>query len=114
MRMEKVMGRIDDMLIIRGQRFPSQIEEVLASVEEVGPTTRSWSRARVPRPHAGQVELNDSSLLERFSHLEGLENRIRQRIRTILGLDVSVRLVEHQSLKRFEGKARRVTDLRKL
>ncbi|MGI5877573.1 MAG: phenylacetate--CoA ligase family protein [Christensenellales bacterium] len=116
MRMEKVMGRIDDMLIIRGVNvFPSQIEEVLASVEEVGPNYEIVVTREGYLDHMlVKVELNDSSLLERFSHLEGLENRIRQRIRTVLGLDVSVRLVEHQSLKRFEGKARRVTDLRKL
>jgi phenylacetate-CoA ligase len=104
------------MLIIRGVNvFPSQIEEVLASVEEVGPNYEIVVTREGYLDHMlVKVELNDSSLLERFSHLEGLENRIRQRIRTILGLDVSVRLVEHQSLKRFEGKARRVTDLRKL
>lgn len=114
MRMEKVTGRIDDMLIIRGVNvFPSQIETVLMDIEEVGPSyeivvTREGYLDRMEV----KVELNDSSLLERFSQLEALENKIRQRMRTMLGLDVTIRLVEHQSLKRFEGKAKRVTDLR--
>ena len=116
MRMAKVVGRIDDMLIIRGVNvFPSQIETVLMDVEEVGPNyeivvTREGYLDRM----LVKVELNDSSLLERFSQLEQLENKIRAKMRTILGLDVTIRLVEHQSLKRFEGKAKRVTDLRKL
>lgn len=116
MRMEKVTGRIDDMLIIRGVNvFPSQVETALMDIEEVGPSYEIVVTREGYLDHMEvRVELNDSSLLERFSQLEALENRIRQRMRALLGLDVSIRLVERQSLKRFEGKAKRVTDLRKI
>jgi phenylacetate-CoA ligase len=60
------------------------------------------------------VELNDSSLLERFSQLEALENKIRQRMRTMLGLSDHPACVSISPLKRFEGKAKRVTDLRNI
>jgi phenylacetate-CoA ligase len=58
------------------------------------------------------VELIDAKLLDNFSELEGLTERIRHRLHAMLLLDAKVRLVEPMTLKRFEGKAKRVTDLR--
>jgi len=115
-RMEKIKGRTDDMLVIRGVNvFPSQIETVLLSVSEIGPhyeiivTREGWlDKLEV------LVEVADPSLLESFSRLEALENTIKARLRTMLLLDANVKLVGPDTLKRFEGKAKRVTDLRKL
>ena len=58
------------------------------------------------------VEPRDAKLLERFSELEKLEQKLRNDLKTALSVEARVRLVEPASLKRFEGKAQRVTDLR--
>jgi phenylacetate-CoA ligase len=113
-RMAKVQGRSDDMLIIRGVNvFPTQIEEVLHGVTEVGPNYEIIvKRDNYLDNMEILVELIDASLLDRYSELEGLTEKIRHRLHTMLMLDAKVRLVEPMTLKRFEGKAKRVTDLR--
>ncbi len=113
-RMAKVQGRSDDMLIIRGVNvFPTQIEEVLHSVVEVGPNYEIIvRRENYLDTMEILVELIDASLLDRYSELEGLTERIRNKLHGMLMLDAKVRLVEPLTLKRFEGKAKRVTDLR--
>ncbi len=113
-RMAKIKGRSDDMLVIRGVNvFPSQIEEVLLKSQEVEPhyeiivTREDWlDKLEI------LVEVADSSLLENYSKLEGLQNSIRGKLRTMLSIDAKVRLVQPNTLKRFQGKAQRVTDLR--
>ena len=113
-RMEKVKGRSDDMLIIRGVNvFPSQIESVLVGQRGIGP----HYEIIVTRPNyvdhlQVKVELVDAGLLDRYSELEALHNKLRADLRTVLNLDVEVTLVSPYTLKRFEGKAKRVTDLR--
>ncbi|HPU63585.1 MAG TPA: phenylacetate--CoA ligase [Mobilitalea sp.] len=115
-RMESLSGRSDDMLIIRGVNvFPSQIEEVLFKVPEIG----AHYEIVVDRKDyldfmEIKVELADESLLDSYAKLGELENRIKSNLRTVLGLDAAVKLVAPRSLKRFEGKAKRVTDLRKM
>ena len=114
MRMAKVQGRSDDMLVIRGVNvFPSQIESVVLSMKEVEPyyeivvTTEDYlDRIEV------KVEIGDPGLLENFRALEALRERVRHALRTVLNIDAKVTLVSPGSLKRFEGKAKRVTDLR--
>jgi len=115
-RMEKIKGRSDDMLIIRGVNvFPSQIESVLLHQPGIGPHYEILvTRQNYIDQLEVKVELIDSSLLERWSELEALQNRIRAELRTVLGLDIKVSFVSPHTLKRFEGKARRVTDLRNL
>jgi phenylacetate-CoA ligase len=114
-RMENLSGRSDDMLIIRGVNvFPSQIEEVLLNVPEIG----AHYEIVVDRKNfldymEIKVELADESLLDSYSKLGELEHRIKSSLRVMLGLDASIRLVAPRSLQRFEGKAKRVTDLRK-
>lgn len=114
-RMDKVMGRSDDMLIIRGVNvFPSQIEGVLLSIPEVA----SHYEIVVKREkHMDTievlVEVADESLLTEFSRLEALIKKIKYELKKELLLDAIVKLVEPKSLKRFMGKAQRVTDLRK-
>lgn len=114
LRMEKIKGRSDDMLIIRGVNvFPSQIESVLVGQNGIGPHYEIVVTRKNFTDHLEvKVELTDASLLERYSELEKLHNKIKNDFRTVLQLDVEVTLVSPGTLKRFEGKAKRVTDLR--
>ena len=113
-RMDKIKGRSDDMLKIRGVNvFPSQIESVLMGFEEVAPhyqlviTRQNFSdRLEV------KVELSNNTLLENFGDLENLRNSIHHNLKTVLGIDTKVSLVEYKSLERFQGKAKRIVDLR--
>lgn len=113
-RMDKIKGRSDDMLKIRGVNvFPSQIESVLMGFEEVAPhyqlviTRQNFSdRLEV------KVELSNNALLENFGDLENLRNGIHHNLKTVLGIDTKVSLVEYKSLERFQGKAKRIVDLR--
>lgn len=113
-RMENLSGRSDDMLIIRGVNvFPSQIEEVLLQVEEIGAHYEILvDRKGYLDTMNIKVELADESLLDSYAKLGELEKKIKFNLRTVLGLDAVIKLVAPRSLKRFEGKARRVTDLR--
>jgi len=114
-RMENLSGRSDDMLIIRGVNvFPTQIEEVLLKVPEIG----AHYEIMVDRKNhldtmEIKVELADDTLLDSYSKLGELEHRIKTSLRVVLGLDAMIKLVAPRSLQRFEGKAKRVTDLRK-
>lgn len=116
-RMDKIQGRSDDMLKIRGVNvFPSQIEGVLLNIPELGggnyeiTVTRDGHMDKLEI----RVELRDTSLIDDFSALERLVDKIRHNLRTVLQIDAVVKLCEPLSLKRYEGKAKRVIDLRKL
>ncbi len=113
-RMAKVQGRTDDMLIIRGVNvFPSQIESVLLGVDDIGPHYEIIVRKEGYMDKIEVlVEVIDAALLDKFSALERLEKKIQHALFTVLNIGADVRLVEPQSLKRYEGKAKRVTDLR--
>lgn len=113
-RMAKIKGRSDDMLIIRGVNvFPSQIESVLIGQKGIGPHYEIVVTRKNYLDHLEvKVELINADLLERWSELEALQNKIREDLRTVLNLDIKVTLASPNSLKRFEGKAKRVTDLR--
>lgn len=113
-RMAKIQGRSDDMLILGGVNvFPSQIEEVLVGSEGIGPhyQIRVYKQGYLDRIEV-DVELIDADVLESFQQLENLTRSIQGRLRTVLGIDAKVNLVEPRSLARFEGKAKRVIDLR--
>lgn len=114
-RMENLSGRSDDMLIVRGVNvFPSQIEEVLLKVAEIG---AHYEIIVDRKNHLDcmeiKVELADESLLDSYTKLGELEKRIKNNLRVVLGLDALIKIVAPRSLQRFEGKAKRVTDLRK-
>jgi len=113
-RMAKIKGRSDDMLVIRGVNvFPSQIEEVLLGSQDIEPHYEIIvSRENWLDQIEILVEIADASLLENYAKLEGLQNGICAKLRTMLSIDAKVRLVEPHTLKRFQGKAQRVTDLR--
>ena len=113
-RMQKIAGRTDDMLIIRGVNvFPSQIEGVLIGMEGIGP---HYEIVVTKKGYMDQievkVELVDASLLNSYGELEALTRKIHDRLKVVLQIDAKVTLVSPNTLKRFEGKAKRVTDLR--
>ena len=114
-RMAPISGRVDDMLVIRGVNvFPGQIEEVLFKIDEIGPHYEILvERKNRLDVMTISVELIDDRLLDSYSLLENLERKIQSALKAQLGLATKIRLVAPNSLQRFEGKARRVTDLRK-
>jgi len=115
-RMNKVTGRTDDMLIIRGVNvFPSQIESVLLEMGETAPhymlivdrvdnldTMEIW------------VEMTQAMFSDEVKHIEDLERKIKKEVENTLGLSAKVKLVEPKTIERSEGKAKRVIDKRKL
>ena len=113
-RMDKIMGRTDDMLIIKGVNvFPSQIAQVLENFGEISPHYQLvLTRDNFLDKLEVKVELTDASLLVHFGKLEKLTHNIREKLKSVLGLDTKVRLVEPKSLERFQGKAKRILDLR--
>lgn len=113
-RMENLSGRSDDMLKIRGVNvFPSQIEEVILGFSELGPHYEIIvEREGYNDKLTVRVELVKST--DSFKELESLSGNIRGKLRTVLGLDAKVQLESPNTLQRFEGKAKRVKDLRKL
>ena len=113
-RMAKIMGRTDDMLKIRGVNvFPSQIESVLMGFEQIAPHYQLViTRSNFSDHLEVKVELADSSLLENYAALESLRCSIHHNLKTVLGIETKVSLVAHKSLERFQGKAKRILDLR--
>jgi len=111
-RMENLDGRTDDMLKIRGVNvFPSQIEEVLLGIEEIGPHYEIIvTRANHTDKLEIRVELAEA--VDEFKKLQALEASIKHKLRIVLGLDAKIRLESPNTLQRFEGKAQRVKDLR--
>ena len=114
-RMARVVGRTDDMLIIRGVNvFPSQIEGVLMGMKELGKTYEIVvDRVNYMDTIEVRVEVGDANLLTDYGKLEELVAKIKHALRVVLQIDVKVKLVEPFSIKRAEGKVKRVTDLRK-
>lgn len=112
-RMENLSGRSDDMLKIRGVNvFPGQIEEVVLSVEELGPHYEIIvERVGYTDKLTVRVELNKET--DSFAELQRIENKTRNKLKIVLGLDAKIRLESPNTLQRFEGKAKRVRDLRK-
>ena len=115
-RMEKVTGRTDDMLIIRGVNvFPSQVEHVLMGVEGVEPHYQiEVNREGNLDTMNVLVEVSDTVFHDEVKVLEGLNRKIQVEIKDLLGVTCSVKLVEPRTIQRSEGKAQRVIDNRKL
>lgn len=115
-RMEKVTGRTDDMLIIRGVNvFPSQVEHVLMGVEGVEPHYQiEVNREGNLDTMNVLVEVSDTVFHDEVKVLEGLSRKIQVEIKDLLGVTCGVKLVEPRTIQRSEGKAQRVIDNRKL
>jgi phenylacetate-CoA ligase len=118
-RMGRVMGRSDDMLIIRGVNvFPSQIEAVLLNIEGVAPHYQLIvDRIDTLDTLEVQVEVSERLMDESAGEvrvLQNMERRIVKDMKDYLGISAKVKLVEPKSLQRFEGKASRVIDKRQI
>jgi len=116
MRMQRVMGRTDDMLIIKGVNvFPSQIEAVLFDIEGTEPHYQLVvDRKGALDTIAVHVEVSESIFFDEMKKQNELIGLIKRRLASELGIGVEVKLVEKKTLERSEGKAKRVIDLRKL
>lgn len=114
-KMEKVTGRSDDMLIIRGVNvFPSQIESVLMEVEGTEPHYQIiLDRQGALDDIEVKVEVSEKLFSDELKVLNDLSKRISDRFRSVLGISAKVTLVEPLTIARSEGKAVRVIDKRK-
>lgn len=114
-RMKKITGRSDDMLIIRGVNiFPSQVESVLLSIGKVAPHYMIIvDRINNLDVVEIQVELSDDVFSDKIKELEELRNKIKSSIDSVLGISAKIILVEPGSIERSMGKAKRVIDKRK-
>ncbi len=115
-RMERVLGRTDDMLIIKGVNvYPSQIEEILFEVEGTKPHYQIVVEREGRLDKATVlVEVVESLFFDRIAKQNELIDLIKKRLATELGIGVEVKLVEEKSLERSEGKAKRIIDKREL
>ena len=113
-RMEKVRSRSDDMLIIRGTNvFPSQVEDVLATIDEVTPhyhivvkTVNGMDSMTV------EVELRPEAFSDSFEAMDALRRKIAEKLKGVLLVGVKVKLVEPNGIERATDKAKHVDDLR--
>jgi phenylacetate-CoA ligase len=115
-RMSRIVGRSDDMLIIRGVNvFPSQIESVILEMPELEPHyLLIVDRVNNLDTLEVQVEVRDGFYSDEISKMLELKKRVGDRLQSLLGLKADIKLVEPYSIKRSEGKAQRVIDKRQL
>ena len=115
-RMHRVLGRTDDMLIIKGVNvFPTQIESVLFNIDGTEPHYRIIVERENHQDRATvMVEVQESLFSDRMSEQRALIDTIRKQLSSELGIGVAVKLVEEKTLERFEGKGQRVIDKREL
>ncbi len=115
-RMHRVLGRTDDMLIIRGVNvFPSQIEQVILKVDGVEPHYQLVVERRDQLDELEvQVEMNEEIFSDEIKGLEHMERTIEADLYASLNIHTRVKLVEPKSIARSEGKAKRIIDKRLL
>ncbi len=115
-RMGRVQGRSDDMLIIRGVNvFPSQIESVIMEIDGIEP----YYQLEVTRESrldtlTVKVEVNENVFSDEVKNLQNMERKLERNIKEMLSVSAQVKLVEPKSIQRSEGKAVRVIDKRKI
>ena len=114
-QIESIVGRSDDMLVINGVNvFPSQIEHVLAKVDEI---TLNYQIIANKKGHLDKleidVELNENVMSDDIGDLTRLQKHIQAELLNALYINVAVKLVAPKSIKRSEGKAVRIIDKRK-
>lgn len=113
-RMGRITGRTDDMLIIRGVNvFPSQIESVLVGINGVSPHyLLVVDRKNSTDMLEVKVELTEDMFSDTVSHIEAVQRRITEQIKSVVGIQAKVTLVPPKSIPRSEGKAKRIIDNR--
>jgi phenylacetate-CoA ligase len=113
-RIDRLHGRTDDMLIIRGVNvFPSQIEDVMETFPEVA----SWYRIELTRRNGLDVvtlkaEVNPDYAFDEIAAIERLQKRMKGAMKSALSVNIDVKIVEPKSIERSTGKAKRIVDLR--
>jgi len=114
-RMERVTGRSDDMLIIRGVNvFPSQIETILLETDGLTPHYQLIiNREGTLDTMEVRVEIDEAVFSDQIKNLQRLESKIEKNIKEFLGVTARVKLVEPKGIERSEGKAKRIVDMRK-
>lgn len=114
-RMSKISGRSDDMLIIRGANvFPSQVEEILLDVKGTLPHYQLVvSREGALDSLEVRVEVSEEFFFDEMKKLQEMERMLEHKLENLLGIRAAVKLVEPKSIERSEGKAKRVVDLRR-
>lgn len=114
LKMARVLGRTDDMLIIKGVNvFPSQIEQVLTEVEGIVPQYQIILKKKgVMDDIEVNVEVREDFFPDAMRKLVEFEREIESRLQTVLGIYVKVKLVEPNSIERTDGKAKRIIDRR--
>jgi phenylacetate-CoA ligase len=114
-RMEKCLGRSDDMLIIRGVNlFPSQVESLLLGMSEIKPHyLLIVDRVNNLDTLELQVEVDEAFFQDKISQLQSLRQKIQNTLESSIGLGIKVTLVEPKTIERSEGKSKRVIDNRK-
>ena len=115
-RMCKIIGRSDDMLIIRGVNvFPSQVESVVLELPEFEPHYQLVvDRVNNLDTLQVQVEVREAFYSDEISQMMALKKRIADRLHSVLGIGADIRLMEPHSIERSEGKSKRVIDKRVL
>ncbi|MEM3138763.1 MAG: phenylacetate--CoA ligase [Archaeoglobaceae archaeon] len=115
-RIMRILGRSDDILIVRGVNvFPSQIEHVLMQIPELGDHYMIiLDREENLDVMTVQVELSDKVAIDKPADILNLTKKVEERLRVVLGISAKVELVNPGTLQRFEGKAKRVIDKRKI
>ena len=113
-RMGRILGRSDDMLIIRGVNvFPSQIESVILEFEEFEPHYLIVvDRVNNTDTFEVQVEMNETCYTDEMNKILSLKKRFAGRLQSVLGISPDLRIVEPRTIERSQGKATRVIDKR--
>ena len=113
-RIDRISGRSDDMLIVRGINvFPSQVEHALMQIPEVGDQYMIIvEREEDLDTMTVQIEIKDEAFSDKIEEMVALRKRIEYEMKKYLNIAVIVELKEAGSLPRFEGKAKRVIDKR--
>ena len=114
-KLHRFLGRADDMLIVRGINvFPSQIEDVLVSIPEIG----NYFQVVVDRKKHGldeisiQVELKDEAFTGELEDLGRIRKKVEEKLKSVLNVRSKIELVEKGSIPRTAGKSKKVVDLR--
>lgn len=115
-RMGRITGRTDDMIIIRGVNvFPSQIETVLVGMQGVAPHYMLYvDRINSVDKLEVHVEMTEEMYSDKVGEIEDLRRQIKERIKSVVGISADIKLVPPKSIPRSEGKAKRIVDKRKL
>lgn len=115
-RMSRITGRSDDMLIIRGVNvFPSQVESVILELEEFEPHYMLIvDRKNNLDTLEVQVEVREQFYSDEINRMMELKKKIGHRLQSVLGIAANIKLVEPRSIERSQGKAKRVIDNRKI